>query len=148
MRAEQLLLLYPRAWRERYGDEFLATAGSGPMPARQALDVLFGAIDAWISADVRRITVASQTPRSEGGPMSLKAFVCQHEVPGVTPRDGLVGAAVMLGVSTILKLFGLNALAFPVSFTLSMPFWLMKGVPRVAQLAIVGGTLVLLGVIR
>jgi len=79
--------------------------------------------------------------------MFLRAFICDREGSGVTPRDGLVGAAVMLATAWILKMLGLNALAFPVSFTLSMPFWLMKGASWTAQVAIVGGTLALLGVI-
>ena len=46
--AAQLIALYPRAWRERYGDEFAALledAGIGP---RTILDVLLGAFDAHI----------------------------------------------------------------------------------------------------
>ena len=30
MRLTHLLRLYPRAWRDRYGEEFLATVGHGP----------------------------------------------------------------------------------------------------------------------
>ncbi len=41
----------------------------------------------------------------------------------------------------------LKSLVFPAAFTLSMPFWLMKGQPWKAQVAIVGGTLALLGLI-
>ena len=39
---------------------------------------------------------------------------------------------------------GLTQVAFPVSLMLSIPFWLLKGQPRKAQVVIVGGTLVLL----
>lgn len=44
-----LLRLYPPAWRERYGDEFVALLekeGTGP---RVVLSVLAGAFDAWAS---------------------------------------------------------------------------------------------------
>lgn len=44
-----LLRLYPRAWRDRYGDEFVALLekeGTGP---RVVLNVLAGAFDAWVS---------------------------------------------------------------------------------------------------
>ena len=47
-----LLRLYPRAWRERYGDEFIAVLereGTGP---RVVLNVLAGAFDAWVSPQV------------------------------------------------------------------------------------------------
>lgn len=49
MKPETLLRLYPRAWRERYGDEFLALLekeGTGP---RVVLSVLAGALDSWVS---------------------------------------------------------------------------------------------------
>ena len=36
------------------------------------------------------------------------------------------------------------SLSFTVSLTISMPFWLMKGQPWRAQVAIVGGTLAIL----
>jgi hypothetical protein len=44
-----LLRLYPPAWRDRYGDEFVALLekeGTGP---RVVLSVLAGAFDAWVS---------------------------------------------------------------------------------------------------
>ena len=53
---ERLLRLYPRAWRERYGEEFLATVGHGALHVQQVIDIVAGAIDAWLSADVRRAT--------------------------------------------------------------------------------------------
>ena len=49
MRPETLLRLYPRRWRERYGDEFVALLekeGTGP---RVVLSVMAGAFDAWVS---------------------------------------------------------------------------------------------------
>jgi hypothetical protein len=89
----------------------------------------------------------------------LSALVdCERKHAGVTPRDGLIGAGVMLGVSLLLKVASaaathegfpltgdlLKSLVFLASFTLSMPFWLMKGQPWKAQFAILGGTLALL----
>lgn len=119
MTAERLLRLYPRTWRERYGDEFLATAGDDRLSWRHALDIVSGAIDAW-------------------------TLQCDRARDGVTPRDGLVGAAVMSTAAFVLKRAGLPDLAFPVSLTVSMPFWLMKGAPVKAQIAIVAVTVALL----
>ena len=76
----------------------------------------------------------------------------------VTPRDGLIGAGIMLAVSLFLSGLGiwahrsgwpataemLKGLAFPASFTVSMPWWLMKGSPWKAQVVIVGVTLLIL----
>ena len=54
MTADRLRRLYPRAWRERYGEEFLATIGDGALRLQQIVDIVAGAIDAWVARDVRR----------------------------------------------------------------------------------------------
>ena len=129
MRAEHLVRLYPRRWRDRYGDEFLATTGHERLSTRHVVDIAFGAIDAWLSREMR-------------------PFACARERTSVTPRDGVIGAVVMLAAAAIIRLLGAPSLVFPIAFTVSMPFWLMKGEPWRAQLAIVGGTLLVLIGIR
>ena len=143
MQPRHLLRLFPRGWRERYGDEFVALLADRPPTPMQLVDVVSTAIDAWLSADVRRQTGASQ-PSPGGTPMLLRMLSCGRTTGGVTPLDGLYGAAVMLAVTVLFKTLGLKELSFPVAFTVSMPFWLMKGQPWKAQVAIVGGTLALL----
>lgn len=41
-----LVRLYPRAWRERYEDEFLAVLEAAPLDRRDRLDIAAGALDA------------------------------------------------------------------------------------------------------
>lgn len=165
MTAERLLRLYPPAWRARYGEEFLATVGPGPVGARNAFDIVMVAIDAWLSADVRNATRAfspatNQGPATNGGgmPMLKSMLACARTKSRVTPRDGLIGAGIMLAVSFALSGLGiwlrrsgfteggevLKSLSFPAAFTVSMPWWLMKGTPWKAQGVIVGGTLLIL----
>ena len=155
MTAERLLRLYPRAWRDRYGDEFLATAGPGRLSAQQLLDVASGAIDAWLSSDVRNATRAISTATSGGRTMTVRTMICRKSEARYTTRDGLIGAGVMLAgtiglvaIAIVLRRAGwlvasevARSLAFPVSMTISMPFWMMKGQPWKAQVVIVGGTL-------
>ena len=43
-----LLRLYPRRWRERYGDEMAALLEAARVGPRDRLDLVGGAIDAWI----------------------------------------------------------------------------------------------------
>lgn len=43
-----LLRLYPRVWRERYGDELLALLDTAPVDSRVVRDVLGGAIGEWV----------------------------------------------------------------------------------------------------
>ncbi len=153
MLRERLLLLYPRAWRERYAEEFLATLGADPLRPSQVLDIVRGAIDARVSGEVRQTMQAGAGASANGG-----GQVCVRTRVGVTPRDGLIGAGVMIGLSLVMRLSidaathagldgaatVLNDNAFVVPFTLSMPFWLMKGTHRWAQTTIVGVTIVLL----
>ena len=61
MTADRLIRLYPRAWRHRYGAEFLEMIGSDALHAQQVIDIAMGAVDAWLSADVRR-SAASPSP--------------------------------------------------------------------------------------
>lgn len=159
MLTERLVGLYPRAWRERYAEEFLATVGPGPLHPQQVIDIVSGAIDAWLSADVRQAIVAPHTATNEGARIMLKSLmVCERKQVRYTPRDSLIGAGVMLGATFILTMAGLAArrngwtttgevlvsVGFLVSLTLSMPFWLLKGQPWKAQAVVVGGTIAFL----
>jgi hypothetical protein len=162
MRAERLLRLYPRAWRERYGEEFLAVCPRGPLRAQHVIDIFAGAIDAWLSPDVRRATPEPSSSSIKAGATMLHSLrVCEANQVRYTKRDGMIGAAVMLGVTLLLVIVGgaarragwpetgevLVELSFMVAFLISTPFWLMKGQPWKAQAAIVGGALAILATI-
>jgi hypothetical protein len=43
-----LVRLYPKAWRSRYGDEMLALLEVAPLGWRDRLDLVRGALDAWL----------------------------------------------------------------------------------------------------
>lgn len=91
--------------------------------------------------------------------MTLRSMLaCESKSLRYTTRDSLIGAVVMIAATLVLAVLGVALkragwtltgemmvnLAFFGSFTISMPFWLMKGQPRKAQAVIVGGTLALL----
>ncbi len=154
MTSQQLVRLYPRAWRERYGDEFVEMVG---LQLQQVIDIVSGAIDAWLSADVRG--AARATAQGTGGTTMLKTFgICARNETKYTRRDGFIGAAIMIActllfvlLGTVLKRNGYDEVAeavftngYLVALNISMPFWLMKGQPRKAQLAIIGGTTAIL----
>jgi hypothetical protein len=48
VKTASLVRLYPPAWRRRYGDEMLALIEAGPVRAGGRLDLLRGALDAWL----------------------------------------------------------------------------------------------------
>jgi hypothetical protein len=155
---ERLLRFYPRPWRERYREEFRETVGSGALHGQQVIDILAGAIDAWLSADVRRATRAERAALSEGGPTMRTMMACGRTEYRFKRRDALIAAGVILVATAVLSALSLAArrygwpvmgsiltnLAFPGSMTLAMPFWLLKGQPWKAQAAIVGVTLAML----
>jgi hypothetical protein len=163
MRADALLRLYPRAWRARYGDELLDLLGDQSLRPFQILDLVSGAIDAWLSADVRRASAAAAgSSRSNGGAMTMKSLIeCERANPRVTTRDSLIGAGVMLAATAVFMFGGfairdagwvetgnaLTTLGSSAALTLSMPFWILKGQPWKAQAALVAGPLAILTLI-
>jgi hypothetical protein len=158
---QQLVRLYPRAWQARYGEEFVEMVGNNRLRVQQVVDIVSGAIDAWLSSDVRRATVATGGAREGGRVMSVHSLVCASSKARYTTRDALIGSIVMvlatltfLVISIAARRTGfpasgemLKGVAFPLSLLLSMPFWILKGQPWKAQVVIVGGTVGLLVVI-
>jgi hypothetical protein len=160
MTARTLLGLFPRAWRERYGDEFVTTAGDNSLRAQQVIDVLFAAADAWISADVRRAVQPLGSATVGGNVMSVKMLMCRSNAR-YTTRDAALAAGVMIGLTIVLALGAnwaeregaktvqtvLNSLVFFGPLLVSLPLWLTKGQPWRGQALIIGGTLIFLSVI-
>jgi hypothetical protein len=147
---ERLLRLYPRDWRERYGEEFLAIVGQDSLSLQQFIDIVSGAIDAWLSADVRQAARAGREP-SRGEKTMLKSIMsCRQNELRFTRRDSLIGAGVLIGATLLFSLLGIAArrqgwpvtsevlltLAFPGSVLLSMPFTFLKGQSWKAQAVI------------
>ena len=152
MRASGLLRLFPRGWRERYGDEFLATVGDEPLRPSQVIDIAACAVDAWTSPEIRRAT-------REGGLMSKKLLTsCGSTELVWTRRDALLGAFALIGATICFCAAGYAAkrmgyaatgkavlgIAFPGSLLLSMPFTYLKGKPWRTQLLLVGLPLAIL----
>ena len=160
MTANRLLRLYPRAWRERYGAEFLEMVGAGDLHVKQVLDISMGAIDAWLSADVRRSAANASIATRHGGAAMLTTLkaACGTKQFRLTPRDIFLSTTVLLGGTFAMLAAGialnrsgypvlgeaLKSLAFPVSMTMAMYFSYLKDQPRRAQAAVLGTTLLIL----
>ena len=80
MNGADLLRLYPRAWRERYGDECLAVVGDRRLGFQQVIEILSGAIDAWLSSDVRRAVQPQGVSYHSGGSTMLEAICADSNV--------------------------------------------------------------------
>jgi len=150
MTAQQLVRLYPPAWKARYAEEFVALVGTDPLHVQQVVDIVSGAIDAWLSRDARR-ALSSES----GGTMRALSFACLDSKPRYSVRDGIIGSFVIVLVSLAFLAMGVVArragltlpadvvrtVAFPSAMALSMPFWLLKGQSRRVQLAVIGVTI-------
>ncbi|HEY7474032.1 MAG TPA: hypothetical protein VH679_03410 [Vicinamibacterales bacterium] len=165
MKADRLLRLYPRAWRERYGDEFLELVGDRPLTVAQLIDSVSGAIDAHLSSDVRATTVARRSDirlEGEAAVLNTPKIVCYHDIAApFSKRDAWIGAAVMIAATAVFSTAGIlfdrvgyealgdaaKAFAFPASLLLSMPFTYVKGQSWRAQCVLVGIPLAILALI-
>jgi len=81
MKASILLNLYPDAWRDRYESEFRAMLDDHPVSAMDALDIIFGAVDAHLRPHAHRIDGAAVPPGEASTPRrgsGLEALFFAH----------------------------------------------------------------------
>jgi hypothetical protein len=154
-----LLKLYPRAWRARYGDEFLALLSEGPLTLRHTINVVSGAVDARLSGWRRPASDQASTP--QGGAAVMQMLKECSYAPRVSTRDSAIGAAVLIGVSALGALIGVGLdktgyvalgefviyFAFFVGVQASMLFTYLKGRPARVQVVMTGVPLVLVAAI-
>lgn len=151
----RLLRLYPAAWRARYGEEFLETVGDVGLHPQLVIDMVSGAVDAWLSADVRRSLRdprderLAETPKPGGRPVSTRTLIsCGNSRSRMSTRDALLGAGVMIALSAVSAMLLvvarrqgwsdssiaiLQMIAFPGSLVLTGPLTFLKGQPWRAQ---------------
>lgn len=153
MSPQSLLRLYPRAWRERYADEFLDACGDRSLSFQQVLDIVGGAIDA------RFAPQSHLAKQPEGAPVNtlINKVACGSRA-NYTTQDGLKGAAFIVGGSFLLIFAGsvakqnglpqlaqfLRSVAVTVPMLLSPLFTFMKGQSAVAKVIIIGGPMLLI----
>jgi hypothetical protein len=149
-----LLKLYPPRWRRRYGEEFVALIASQPFSFLTVLDIIGGAIDAWIQPQSHLAPPAA--PQSEGETLMLAKLMrlrCAGQGQTPTKADSIKGAAVILGgtalcvvVATwmqrrsIAPLYSetLMSSGWLIAFVLSMPYTTLKGWPARTQAIFIG----------
>jgi hypothetical protein len=153
------LRLFPRGWRARYGEEFLETVGEERLRVRLIVDITAGAVDAWLSAEVRRATRLQSSPG--GDLMTKKMILSCGSIATVSRRDAMLGALWMIGGAILFSIAGLVlkrtgheeaaksilAVAFPATLVLMMPFTYLRGKSWRVQLVLVGLPLLILALI-
>ena len=149
-----LLRLYPKAWRNLYGDEFAGILARQRLTPRLLLDIIGGAVDARLQPQVRM---------AEGDTMTRNLLKrCAASGPQLSKKDELLRAAAMIGFSLLfaglyiwasyvyrdnemVEAFGI--MAFPAAMIATMPFTYLKGQSRAARAVTVGGLLLFLAAI-
>ena len=100
-----LVKLYPPAWRRRYGRELTQLIATQPMSVTTAIDLVAGAIDAWMRP--QSSAAVSVTSGTEGATMLAKMMQlrCAGHGPTVTSADVWKSLMVTLGGTVVLTLF-------------------------------------------
>lgn len=105
-----LLKLYPRQWRRRYGAEVADLLAATPFSVGGALDLLSGAVDAWLHPEL-----IPATSESHGGTSMmerLRRFDCTRYGASVTHDDKVKNVTVNVGGTLILSLVWLWGIWF------------------------------------
>lgn len=152
-----LLVLYPPRWRRRYGDEVRALIDAQPFSLHASIDLIAGAIDAWVEPQ----KIATE----EGVNMIGTAMKpgCAGSGVRVSREDARKSAVVMLGGTLLLtavwmvmhiKRIGdrtyvdsLSAMAFLVPYVFSLRYTSLKGRSLRTQGIFIGGTLLVVTLI-
>ena len=149
-----LIRLYPPAWQRRYGRELAELIATQPASFGTAIDLLAGAVDAWLNP---QSSTAAAAADAEGAgtmvPKMLKLRFAGHG-SNVARADALKAAAVMIGgtLSLVLALtwaiarYGKNdyleaflAVSWIVPFILSQRYTDLKGRSGRVQAVLIGG---------
>jgi hypothetical protein len=154
-----LLALYPPRWRRRYGDEVRALIGSQPFSLHAGIDLIAGAIDAWL--EPQKFPMQSDAEQ-EGVTMigNTRKLGCAGSVERVTREDARKSAAVMLGGTLLLTALWMvlrirhladrtyvdafSAMMFLVPYLLSLRYTSLKGRSLRTQSIFIGGTILVL----
>ena len=158
-----LLKLYPPRWRRRYGEELRSLVSAQRFSIGNAIDLIAGAIDAWINPQM--IAAMQSAPAAKGEEMRLARTMklrCAGYGPDVTKADQWKSVAVMLGATVVLSLAWMwlhvrthddpyvDAFALMPLFAgllLSMRHTYLKARSGASQAIFIGGTIAMLTLI-
>ncbi len=155
-----LLALYPPRWRRRYGDELRALIDSQPFSFQAVIDLIAGAIDAWL--EPQKIPMQPDG-RQEGVTMigTMMKLGCASTARG-TREDVWKSLAITFGGTLLLTALWMalharlgdrtyvnafSAMAFLVPYLISMRYTSLKGRSLATQSIFIGGMILLVTLI-
>lgn len=156
-----LLALYPPRWRRRYGEELRALIGAQPFSLHAVVDLIAGAIDAWL--EPQKISMQPNAGQ-EGATMigTMMKLGCTGSRGRVSREDAWKSAAVSLGGTLLLTALWMtlrirlgdqayvnafSAMAFLVPYLFSMRYTSLKGRSPRTQAIFIGGMILVLTLI-
>ena len=156
-----LLKLYPRRWRQRYGREFTELMAGQRFSMATVVDVVAGAIDAWIYP--QSSTAKTSGARGEATVMTgILKLRCAGAGAPVTPADNRKAAVLTVAGTLLLTLlwmwglrvypdnpylFSIGTVSFIPPYLLSMRYTTLKGRPdRVQAVFIASQILVVMAI--
>jgi hypothetical protein len=148
-----LLTLYPPRWRRRYGEELRALIAAQPFSLHATVDLLAGAIDAWL--EPQKFTMQDDGNQKERVTMigTMMKLGCSGSGVRVSREDARKSAAVMLGGTILLTALWMyirirldartyidafSAMAFLVPYVISLRYTSLKGRSLRTQLIFFG----------
>jgi hypothetical protein len=159
-----LLALYPPRWRRRYGDELRALIASQPFSLHATIDLIAGAIDAWL--EPQHFPQQTAPAGAEQGVTMIGRMMklgCAGSRDLVTRANARKSTAVNLGGTLLLTALWMtlhlrlrgdrtyvdafSAMAFLVPYTFSLHYTSLKGRPLRTQSIFIGGTLLIITLI-
>ena len=156
-----VLALYPPRWRRRYGDELRELIGSQPFSLHAVIDLIAGAIDAWL--EPQKIPLQPDE-RQEGVTMigNVMKLSCAGSRAKVSREDAWKSAAVNIGGTLFLTVIWMwmhirlgdrssinafSAMAFLVPYLFSLRYTELKGRSLATQSIFIGGMILILTLI-
>jgi hypothetical protein len=152
-----LIRLYPPAWRRRYGRELAELMATQPASYGMAIDLIAGAIDAWLKP---QSSTAAPAAKAKGAGTMVPRMLqlrCAGHGAKVTPADNVKAAAVTIGGTLALMvplvwaiarygrdpyLESLMMISWLVPTALSQHYTSLKGRRGMVQALLIGGQVV------
>jgi hypothetical protein len=154
-----VLALYPPRWRRRYGTELRALIAAQPFSLHTIVDLIAGAIDAWL--EPQRTPLQPAAAGEEGVTMNatMLRLGCAGSNVRITRNDVRKSVAINLGGTLVLTaiwmalrvrlgdrtyLDAFIGMAFLIPYLFSMPYTSLKGRSLATQVIFIGGMILAL----
>lgn len=149
-----LIGLYPPAWRRRYGRELADLLATQPASLRTAIDLVAGAVDAWLNPQTSTAGRAEDS-KGDGAMVSrMLQLACAGHGTAVTAVDHLKAAIITVGGTLALMIpflwvsaqygrspyfLSLISVSWLVPYVFSQHYTTLKGRPGRVQAVLIGG---------